>query len=67
MNLAKTTAKKVCRNIIKTAPVAKIKALVLPSKILTFAAVILIKPGGIIPIVDVRKPKKSGKVKFITL
>ncbi len=42
------------------APVAKEIASFLPSTALTFAAVILIKPGGIIPIDAITKPNNKG-------
>ena len=65
INFAKTTARNVCSKMMVTAPAAKIKALVRPSSILTFAAVMLIKPGGVIPMAEVRNPKKIGMAKVI--
>ena len=47
------------------APEANINARVRPSFKLTLAAVMLISPGGMIPKVDVKNPKTSGKAKAI--
>ena len=44
------------------APKTNINALVLPSFKLIFAAVILINPGGKIPMVAVIKPSNIGKI-----
>ena len=53
---------KVWKKTTKTAPKTNNNALSLPSFTLTFAAVILIKPGKIVPNDEAKKPKKSGKI-----
>jgi hypothetical protein len=52
--------------IMNTAPKTKNKAFRLPSFRFTFAAVILINPGGIIPMHAVIKPKNRVEISLLT-
>jgi hypothetical protein len=63
---AKDTAKNDWKPIMNTAPKTKNKAFRLPYFRFTFAAVILINPGGIIPMHAVIKPKNRVEISLLT-
>ena len=62
---ANTIAKKDWKNIINIAPNTNHNAFRFPSFRFTLAAVILINPGGIIPIKAVMNPKNNEVMVFI--
>ena len=53
--------------MISKAPSTNTKALLLPSVTLTFAAVILINPGGKMPIIAATNPDMKGRIMLMFL
>ena len=62
INCANSIAKQTCKTIISSAPATNQRAARFPSLILTLAAVILINPGGKIPISALMNPKNNAEI-----